>query len=202
MVVISSQKSFVNSQQPTSSIPKLVASKVINPNYIANSIIPKLVVSKVINPNYVTSSTVHSLGGKYYSQSNIFQGITKLKATAYIHGYAHDYLSSLVRFFGEGFRQDANYFYINKTALPGLTLHSQNTAESLLTALLLRVKDYESNSLISRVIVEHWKTQPIKVNNKNLIMGILLVKLYVLAKYEYLAIVNDDEPITPNNILN
>lgn len=96
-------------------------------------------------------------------------------------GDYHDYLSSLTRFFGDGFKQDSQYFYINKAALPGLTTEVNNNAEALLTGLLLRVKEYESNSLISRVTVEHWKTTYID----NYQSKILLIKLYADVKYSY-----------------
>ena len=181
MAVVSSQQSFLNSSLST--------------------FIPKIAANKIVNSSYIVNSFVDSLGGIYYNQSNVSQGLTKLKATAYIHGYSHEYLASLVRFFGDGFRQDTKFFYINKTALPGLTPQVNNTAEALLTGLLLRVKEYESNSLISKVTVEHWKLELIKVDNVPMIKEILLVKLYgstIFINYELQSI---NTPVTPNMML-
>lgn len=118
-------------------------------------------------------------------------------------GYYQQYKSSLVRFFGEGARQDTNRLYINKASLPLLTVSSNNRAESLLVALLLQVQREESNDLISRVAIELFKQEFIdgKINT------ILLVYFYKLIVYVTTLNPNTNRQIvvpqpmlTPNNI--
>lgn len=124
-------------------------------------------------------------------------------------GNYQNYLSSLARFFGVNAKQDASYLYIQKSDLILLTPRVNNTAESLLVALLLRIKQYESNSLISRVLIELFKQEFIVVNSLPKVQNIFLVKLYGLATYEYnpnplidRQINNSQQAITPSNINN
>ncbi|MBE9191399.1 hypothetical protein IQ230_13795 [Gloeocapsopsis crepidinum LEGE 06123] len=116
-------------------------------------------------------------------------------------GIYQDYLSTFSRFFGVNAKQDNNYLYINKADLAALTANANNTAESLLIALLLQIKEYESNSLLSSVVVEYWKTQFIKLQDYSIILNIFVVKLYALVKFINYESQNASEPITPNNIM-
>lgn len=121
-------------------------------------------------------------------------------------GIPHDYLSSLARFFGVNARQDLNNIYINKADLIGLEPHSNNTAESLLVALLLRQKDYESNSLISTVYTSLFVSELIDgLGTNNLgnkyIRHILLVQVFARLNYSsdwssYVVETNANTPIS------
>lgn len=122
-------------------------------------------------------------------------------------GYFQDYLSTFARFFGVNAKQDAGELYLNKNDFSQLTPLPDNSAEALLTALLIRVMNYESSPLISKVVIELWKTEFINLNNKKTVNSILLVKLNVLATYVTNAnpnisnqINNASSAITPNNI--
>ncbi|MGL5925486.1 hypothetical protein [Chroococcidiopsis sp.] len=119
--------------------------------------------------------------------------------TSVSSGYFVNYLSRLARFFGIRARQDINYLYIQKSDLPLLAVSLSNTAESLLIALLLQVMLYESNSLISRVTVDAFKTEFATVNSRAVIRSILLIRLYSLVtRIENFEIV-DSNAITPNS---
>lgn len=100
---------------------------------------------------------------------------------AAITGNYQNYQSSFTRFFGEGFKQDASKIYIQKSSLMLLTALPNNTAESLLTALLLQVKTYESNSLISNAVIELFSQSLVTKDNETLIQSTLLIKLYKIA---------------------
>lgn len=126
---------------------------------------------------------------------------TSLSAIALLfanQGNYQIYQSSFVRFFGEGFKQDSSKIYIQKNSLPLLTLSNNNTAESLLVALLLQIKQYESNSLISLATVEIFSQNFISSNNdSHLILTTLLLKLYVRVTY-----VSAPNPELGNQIIN
>lgn len=93
-----------------------------------------------------------------------------------------NYLSSFARFFGEGSKQDTTKIYIDKASLPRLTL-GNNTAESIFVALLLQANLFESNSLISKVVVEQFKTSLVSRNNQAYVNYAFVIKLYLLIIY-------------------
>ena len=98
------------------------------------------------------------------------------------------YLSSFSRFFGENSKQDASKIYIAKSDLPKLSSFQNNTAESLFVALVLRQMIYESNSLISKVYIWHFKADFITRGNNNFINNVLVIQLFLLLikqNYEY-----------------
>lgn len=107
------------------------------------------------------------------------------------------YQSRFARFFGVGARQDAAKLYIQKADL-GLALLTNNTAESILVALLLQVMKYESNNLISRGTVEVFNVEFLISNNLAITRTILVVNLYsFLQTFEQFEILLT--PVTPNN---
>ncbi|MUL39340.1 hypothetical protein [Gloeocapsopsis dulcis] len=133
-----------------------------------------------------------------------YAGILQNQINGFVNpriGEFHNYLSRFARFFGENAAQTATHLIIRKSDLPLITPSSNNTAESLVIALLLRVKDYESNDSISRISVELFKQEFIVKNNVTLLQSIILVNFRVTAQYLYLEITNADVSITPNNIL-
>lgn len=91
-------------------------------------------------------------------------------------------LAAFNRFFGQNSKQTATHIQIDKTSLPLLTPNVNNSAESLLTALILHIIKYES-SYNSRITVEVWKTEFVKRENKNYVSTILLINGYVLVNY-------------------
>jgi hypothetical protein len=93
------------------------------------------------------------------------------------------YQSKFARFFGVGAKQDATKLYIQKADL-GLTL-GNNTAEAILTALLLQVATKESNYFISRVFVDLFKQEYIKEDTESYIVTILLIKLFAPLTFKY-----------------
>lgn len=111
-------------------------------------------------------------------------------------GSYQNYLSRLARFFGVNAKQDANYLYIQKSDLILLIPRVNNTAESLFIALLLQVEQFESNSLISTVLVELFKQEFVSRNNQVYINSLLLVKLYTSVIY-----VNRSNPDIANQIM-
>lgn len=115
----------------------------------------------------------------------------------------------MARFFGLNARQPITHLYIQKADLPGLSPLATNTAESLLVALLLRVNQHESNSLISRVVIDIFNQEFIKISNLSVIQSILLINRYLLVTYSINSnplISNQSnkttEAIKPNNISN
>ena len=98
-------------------------------------------------------------------------------------GYYQDYLSTFARFFGASAKQTVTHIHIKKDELPELTPLINNSAESLIIALLLRVYLYESNSLLSKITSEIWKVEFIRVGVQAYIRHILLIKLYLPLLY-------------------
>lgn len=113
-----------------------------------------------------------------------------------------DYLSSHARFFGIGFNQDTRYIYIKKADLPFLESTTNNTAQSLLVALLMRVMLYESNNLISLVNVYKWSTSFLKSQTEASILNTLIVEINVPVKYKYVnvEIVNANNSLKPDEL--
>lgn len=123
-------------------------------------------------------------------------------------GSYQPYQSSFVRFFGEGFKQDSSKIYIQKASLLLLTPLANNTAESLLTALLLQAKTYESNSLISNVVIELFNQSLVLRDDETLIQSTLLIKLYKIAVLESNTspnysggIINPSSQLSPNDFI-
>ena len=137
--------------------------------------------------------------------------ITKLIASyspAIRLGNYQQYQSSFARFFGVNAKQTAAHLHISKADLPGLSPKASDTAESILIALLLQEMIYESNSLISRIVVERWGNQLISSNNKNFIRSFLLIKLSSPIIYsanrnpDVTSEISDvNQVIMPNNII-
>lgn len=111
-----------------------------------------------------------------------------------------DYLSSFARFFGINARQDATKVYIQKADLPKLNSLINNTVESLFIALLLRAMQFESNDMISRVVIELFKQEFVTINNISMLRSIFVINLRTTAIYFYLEVIDKDKPITPSNI--
>lgn len=96
-----------------------------------------------------------------------------------------NYYSSFARFFGVNAMQTSTHLTIRKSDLPRLSSLANNTAESLLIALLLQVLIYESNNLISNVYIELYKKELINVNGVNYSSYVLLVRLLALLKFNH-----------------
>lgn len=79
---------------------------------------------------------------------------------------AREYKLPLARLFGSNARQDATKIYINKADLEGLTSAINNSAESLLIALLMTAMKGES-SYNSRIDISERKPYFVKVNLQN-----------------------------------
>ncbi|WP_414587405.1 hypothetical protein [Scytonema sp. PCC 10023] len=112
-----------------------------------------------------------------------------------------DYLSSHARFFGNNFRQDANFIYITKSDLPLFDSKPNNTAESLFVALLLRALIYEANDLLSLIYIYRWRTYFV-VAKKPVCVNILVIEVNVPAKYKYVnvEIINANSTLTPSEL--
>jgi len=92
-----------------------------------------------------------------YSNSNFYQGSTLLEGQFYFNSLIFDVINDftdavlwnseslinrstpLALYFGNNATQDSNYLYIKKSDLIGLSLSVNNTAESLLIALINRL---------------------------------------------------------------
>lgn len=133
--------------------------------------------------------------GNFHGGFNYCQGNLGFTQSQY-----QNYSSSFARFFGKSSYQDLNYLVIKKAELPNLTIASNNTSESLLVSLLLKVMIDESNDLISNITVEILRQDFVTVNRVSYIKHILFVKFYALVTYIGEEITNYDVPITPNNI--
>lgn len=97
-------------------------------------------------------------------------------------GQYQQYLSSLVRFFGDNVSQSATHLIITKASI-GVQPLTNNTAESLLVGILLRVLQEESNSLISNVYISIFRRY-IEPGNQPLIVTNLVVNLYMKILYD------------------
>lgn len=131
----------------------------------------------------LTAIALPSIGFSNSTKTNLSSNYSSF----IIQGNFQDYLSSFARFFGVNARQDASKIYIQKADLPNLDLLLDNSAESLLVALLLRAMLYESNSLISTV--------HIFIFNKYFINNLLITNLVLEL---YLPII---DPLTPTENL-
>ena len=122
-------------------------------------------------------------------------------AIACKQGLSIPYLPALARFFGVGARQDSDYIYLEKSSLTGLNALPVNSVESLFAALLLKVTSNESNSLTSKVVVNHYQTNFIVVEGVNVQEDMFQVKfnqaLYFTAANE---LIKPDKLITPTSI--
>ncbi|MUL39308.1 hypothetical protein [Gloeocapsopsis dulcis] len=111
---------------------------------------------------------------------NYIQGDYLINAQGLLNGLLnktgdfHNYLSALGRFFGVNAAQTATQLFIKKSDLPLLTHSTDNTAESLLIALLIHVIQNESNSLMSNVFVD----QPVAQIIANYRITTIDVKIY------------------------
>lgn len=91
-------------------------------------------------------------------------------------GMQQSYRSRFARFFGVNATQDINNVYIKKSDL-SLTELSNNTAESILVALLLYIAKYESNLIISNVYIYLFK-QYINTDMQPKLISNLVVHLF------------------------
>lgn len=139
-------------------------------------------------------ATARTTGGQQEATSKVTG--TQIATT----GQFQDYLSIFARFFGINTKQTTTHVYINKADLPDLNPKANNTAESLLVALLLREMQYESNFLISRIVIEKYKAEFASLSGKPVIVNTLLIRLYLLLNFINYESQNADSPITPNNI--
>lgn len=121
----------------------------------------------------------------------------RFNCNAALNSLYQNYLSSFARFFGEGSKQDIAKIYIDKASLPRLTL-GNNTAESIFVALLLQANMFESNSLISKVVVEQFKTSLVSRDNQVYINYAFVIKLYLLMIYIDDEIQNYNAPHIPD----
>jgi hypothetical protein len=79
---------------------------------------------------------------------------------------------------------------------------STNTAESLFVALLLRILSYGDNDLRSLINVYCWETFFTIIDNKPLIIIILVLEINLPVKYKYIdtEIINANNDLTPNDL--
>lgn len=201
------QVAFANASLLTNAVIAVKGKK--NPGYSVNREEGKIpsnysLLSPVGNsrPSLIVVS-----GNQFTVFGNRVQGITasKFEHIRFSQGYFYQYLSSHTRFFGLGFKQDSNFVYIQKSDLPQLTVSQNNRAESLFVALLLKIMTDESNQLISRVMVEQWKTEfttQQAVNNlKYLQVNTFLIHLrgsviYKYSGHQYRFITNGNTPVS------
>lgn len=95
---------------------------------------------------------------------------------------AKDFRATLNRLFGVSAMQDASKLYIDKTTLIGLTPQANNSAESLLLALLLTAEIYHS-VYDSRLAVNRMNPYLIQVSSKYYFKVVLLFKQLVPVSY-------------------
>lgn len=161
-----------------------------------------LVLANAISSNGQVLNVVSSLAGQpnngisngtssllqflsYLSASNGYSLPSLSVLTPHLNnsiGQYQQYLSSLIRFFGENFSQSATHFTITKASI-GVQPLTNNTAESLLVGILLRVLQNESNSLISDVYIVTFRRY-VEPGNQPLIITNLIVNLYMKITYE------------------
>lgn len=149
--------------------------------------------------NYLDSLLINNA----HRQTVVGEAIqTLLRLNPYIQYRQSDYtnyLSRLARFFGDNAKQNTTHLIIQKSDLPSLTPKLDNTAESLLIALLVRVMFYESNSLISTTVVTFFKTEFLNLNLVPITQSILLIQLFTkVTKIELFEIV-DKDIVAPND---
>lgn len=169
--------------------------------YLANTTLgfQASTTASIANEMQVTTATLAAVSLAVGLPANAL-----LNAIAFIslsNGYFINYLSRLARFFGDNAKQTNTHLIIQKTDLPSLTPRLSNTAESLLIAVLLRVILYESNSLISTVTIDFFKTEYVQQTVNNILLlrlFTLVVYSYPLPGYPYGAITNINSFPTPN----
>lgn len=120
-----------------------------------------------INSSFGVDISAHSF---LTSQANFIQSIP------------YNLSQPLARIFGANAKQDISKIYINKVDLPGLTANSNNSAESLLIALLLQAIKFES-SYESRIVVERRPVKFVSSRQQRYINFLILVKGYVPVTY-------------------
>lgn len=149
-----------------------------------------LTSSSTIRPNLASSNgyllnAISSL----LSQANI--GISPtfnyclIKFLVYLNSSTsqyQQYLSSLVRLFGDDVKQSATQLIIKKTSI-GVEQIANSTAESLFVGILLQGLKEENNSLLSNVYITLFK-QYIESSPKPLIMTNLVIRLYMKIIYD------------------
>ncbi len=150
----------------------------------------KLQSETITSIGYARHTTFLITGGVNNSLSQSTDALSLIKGVnALPFSNYHPYQSRFARFFGVGARQDASKLYIQKADL-GLALAANNTAESILVALLLQVLKYESNSLLSDVYIyifqQYFETvsQPIAVSN--LVINLNNKIVYTLREPQFL----------------
>lgn len=119
--------------------------------------------------------------------------------------------------FGEGFYQDSQVIVIQKNSLPGLTASPQNTAESLLAALLLQAVsvffgvlqnedgevltnenneplEFDNSPLYESLTVLLWKAFPQSKYGVPTFTHTFLIQVYASPEIPY------EQPITPSDL--
>lgn len=146
-----------------------------------------------------------------YSNSNFYQGSTLLEGQLYFNSLIFDVINnftdaikwnseslinrstSLALYFGNNAIQDNNYLYIKKSDLIGLTPSINNTAESLLVALINRLINI-TDDYVDVISIRLFDTYI----NKNKITYTILIEIFYPATPEQIEL-NEPLEINPNN---
>lgn len=117
------------------------------------------------------------------SQSSSSDAISKLAYSSQ-HSQSHyqNYVPSLATFFGINAKQNEENLYINKSDLIGLSPKLDNTAESLLAALLLRVMKYASGQN-SRINITQRNLTYAQINSKTYLRFTLDIVGFIPVSY-------------------
>ncbi|MCC5640546.1 hypothetical protein LC593_32900 [Nostoc sp. CHAB 5844] len=131
--------------------------------------------------NYYQGDTL--LEGQWLALSSLFDAISNYtNAIKWSCESLINRSNPLQIYFGNGARQDSNYLYIKKSDLTGLTPLVNNSAESLLIALLLKNLDMTNDvdDLITLTLFDTYVSE-----NK--------IKNIILIQPSYLALTTNDE---------
>lgn len=152
------------------------------------------------NPLITFSDSVFRVRGNLLTAYGYFNKVSLISLGLYNlpQSASVNYLQPLNRFFGINARQDATKLYINKSDLQGLTSSSNNTAEAILIAIILRIINFEANSQISGICIVKFKTYFISKNKVNYIVHELIINLFRLTAHTNYVYYESVPSINPN----
>lgn len=145
--------------------------------------------------NVLVRSNANSFNGTITNDS-----ISRLNSNSVIAGYYQNYLSHFARFFGINSYQTASQLIIQKSELPRLTPSNNNRAKALLIGLLLRVMEYESNDLLSKVSIEIDSIAFVQIDGSPYRRITLSINIFTFPNLVGREIVNYDTPLTPDEL--